>query len=1072
MYQRFSVYMKFLSVFFVLSILFPSLVFARAGQFEINCPYWFMLFDRAGYLDITEWYQSSEFHEFGPHEMMTGDFSAAVHFSGLNETDTAEWLTDSFVIPSFPTGSPFNFKTHSVANDPCNPVWEDSENQPTQYIPGTHTYSIGSTGNDSGWSKVDDDKLEVTTYYEVVDLAFDDPNNNTARSPLSFVDDDESFYVNSERYVLLMTYVFRNITDSNTITGLEFYQLLHGHPADAYSNLAGGYNTIAIPDCLEDYEPFNSVHCAVDSNTVGNFRYDMTQWNITTGAHQDYLTFSSTVAPDNVGLDEFIDGGLSAPMTGTYVDVVNRNLNGSTSFENNTMAGAMMWNLPDLEPNQTTSITLALMYGCGERSDSGLWVEKYDNIDPNGLSCVDPTSGDPNDYKITYTIEYGNSGSETVDNCVLTDYLPDEVVYPVTYTLVGSEMVCSDPNYNQESHTYVWDIGTLEPNDTGSVTLTVYANSNSEPGGEITNEVILNSDLGWVKDIWETPVCCYDSNIIYVNRYATGIVETGTNWTNAYRDLQDALDRVRDCNAVEIWVARGLYKPDRETETQSEAFELIDGTPIYGGFNGTETSRSQRDFIKNKTILSGDIDTDGSNNSNKIVSIDACDSDTILDGFIITDGLSGIYAKDSTAVITNCIVADNLGDGITCKDSDIEVSWSIIKNNTGTGADGIYVDGSTSNPTIINCKIRDNEAHGINVLNGGPTIKNSWIHHNDCGIYLDAPTTSTIRGNTICDNDSEGIIRSNNGTSPNVSNCILWGNDMSGDEIQIVGAPTTTTFSCIYDPNTSSSSPDEDGNITAAPMFAYPNPDLNNYHLDPDSPCEDKGNDSGSYTGEKDIDNEDRVYGSYVDMGADEITCEEVSHELDWSGDGIINMEEFSVFSKAWLSHDPNDPAFDPNLYSSDNWDERCDFDDDYAVDVNNFIAFADVWLWQACYKDSQEGTLMMLESLGGYDGQIDKIAMTAELSIDSFQKVQVAKARKLKAEAAAKTAISTLSVAKEPTLEEQLINIKEVIDFLEKLWLEDSELQEQMDEKQWDEFMKAVYESLDVLQDQYNSKE
>jgi parallel beta-helix repeat protein len=220
--------------------------------------------------------------------------------------------------------------------------------------------------------------------------------------------------------------------------------------------------------------------------------------------------------------------------------------------------------------------------------------------------------------------------------------------------------------------------------------------------------------------------------------------------------------------------------------------------------------------------------------------IDTCDSDTILDGFIITDGLKGIYAEDSSAIITNCIIADNSDDGITCIDSDIEVSWSIIKNNVGTGADGIYIQGSTSNPVIFNCKIRDNEAHGINVSYGYPTIKNSWIHHNDCGIYLSNPSSAaTIRNNTICDNYQEGIMRTG-GTAANVSNCILWDNDMSGDEIQIT--LDTPTYSCIYDPNTSSSTPDETyHNITANPMFAYPDPDLNNFHLAPDSPCEDKG---------------------------------------------------------------------------------------------------------------------------------------------------------------------------------------------------------------------------------------
>jgi hypothetical protein len=304
------------------------------------------------------------------------------------------------------------------------------------------------------------------------------------------------------------------------------------------------------------------------------------------------------------------------------------------------------------------------------------------------------------------------------------------------------------------------------------------------------------------------------------------------------------------------------------------------------------------------------------------------------------------------------------------------------------------------------------------------------------------------------------------GTASTVSNCILWDNDMSGDEIQVDNA--TPTYSCIYDPNTASSIPDGNGNITADPMFAYPDPDLNNYHLDPNSPCKDQGA-SGSYTGEKDIDNQDRVYNGTVDMGADEITCDQVFHEQDWSGNGIINMEEFALFSAAWLSEDPNSyaPPKDPNdeyIWYEIGLGPLADIDDDLDVDLDDFALFCENWLWQACYKASQEGTLMMIESRGGYDGRVARSAMLAELSIDSFKTTQLTKARQLSVEKAEK-------MANEPTLEEQLVNMQDMIDFLENLWLEDAEVREQIDEQQWEKFMKAIYEWFDVLENQYDSK-
>ncbi|MBN2377599.1 MAG: hypothetical protein JXD22_14460 [Sedimentisphaerales bacterium] len=61
----------------------------------------------------------------------------------------------------------------------------------------------------------------------------------------------------------------------------------------------------------------------------------------------------------------------------------------------------------------------------------------------------------------------------------------------------------------------------------------------------------------------------------------------------------------------EIWVAAGAYYPSAKvggTSDRHKTFQMINGVAIYGGFNGTETSRSQRDVQGNETILSGDTD--------------------------------------------------------------------------------------------------------------------------------------------------------------------------------------------------------------------------------------------------------------------------------------------------------------------------------------------------------------------------------------------------------------------------------------------------------------------------------
>ena len=68
------------------------------------------------------------------------------------------------------------------------------------------------------------------------------------------------------------------------------------------------------------------------------------------------------------------------------------------------------------------------------------------------------------------------------------------------------------------------------------------------------------------------------------------------------------------------------------------AVKLKSGVSIYGGFNGTETSLSQRDFETNITILSGDVGAEGdyTDNTYHVVTASGVDASAILDGFTIS----------------------------------------------------------------------------------------------------------------------------------------------------------------------------------------------------------------------------------------------------------------------------------------------------------------------------------------------------------------------------------------------------------------------------------------------------
>jgi hypothetical protein len=85
---------------------------------------------------------------------------------------------------------------------------------------------------------------------------------------------------------------------------------------------------------------------------------------------------------------------------------------------------------------------------------------------------------------------------------------------------------------------------------------------------------------------------------------------TGADWSNA-ANLQDAL--TSSVSGDEIWVVAGNYFPGNlETDT----FTISENVTLLGGFNGTETSSSQRDWTVHQTILSGEIQNDANNTNN------------------------------------------------------------------------------------------------------------------------------------------------------------------------------------------------------------------------------------------------------------------------------------------------------------------------------------------------------------------------------------------------------------------------------------------------------------------------
>ena len=201
------------------------------------------------------------------------------------------------------------------------------------------------------------------------------------------------------------------------------------------------------------------------------------------------------------------------------------------------------------------------------------------------------------------------------------------------------------------------------------------------------------------------------AGVLYAKPAATGTGDC-SSWANAC-DLQTALTSA--ASGDEIWVAAGTHKPTSGTD-RTISFQLKSGVTVYGGFAGTETARSQRDFETHLTILSGDIGTvsDMSDNSYTVVTGSGVDATGVLDGFTITYGNAnvnyaatgtggGMYNYAGSPTVRNSIFVNNkaLIGGAVSNDSYSAPTFTdvIFSNNSADGGGGM--SNSTSSAPIL-----------------------------------------------------------------------------------------------------------------------------------------------------------------------------------------------------------------------------------------------------------------------------------------------------------------------------------------------------------------------------------
>ena len=140
--------------------------------------------------------------------------------------------------------------------------------------------------------------------------------------------------------------------------------------------------------------------------------------------------------------------------------------------------------------------------------------------------------------------------------------------------------------------------------------------------------------------------------VFYVTESGAG-AKDGSRWEDAYGEAEFSQNLNGSSMGDEFWVAAGRYRPST-TGDKTWYFVLDPGVSLYGGFAGTEASRSQRNWRTNVTILTGDLDfndtVDARGVTRKASDINAAGSGNsirvmytygqggVLDGFTVTAG--------------------------------------------------------------------------------------------------------------------------------------------------------------------------------------------------------------------------------------------------------------------------------------------------------------------------------------------------------------------------------------------------------------------------------------------------
>ncbi len=527
-------------------------------------------------------------------------------------------------------------------------------------------------------------------------------------------------------------------------------------------------------------------------------------------------------------------------------------------------------------------------------------------------------------YTVTLTAANPFASHTLTHTAYITVYNQVTPAFTAVPRIGEAPLVVTFTNQSQYADTLIWDYGDGQ----GAVIIDEqHSHTYTVPGVYTVTLTAVNPDdtqtitrTHYIAVMPPSAQTAYHVDALYGSN-STGDGSLGNPW----RTISYAFSQVDQTN-VTIYVATGLYNAalgEQFPIVMEPGVRLIGGDRTAAIINGPGTGNvihfTNAVAYPDTTVIRGfkitgggtGVRIDGANNTGQVPVVDGNwitgNTDgiktyvytswryvyaTISHNLINNNGRYGIFneansgnqsgqAYTNPTIIGNEI-SSNVSDGIYCYAYGFstidrghcspQISGNQVINNGGSGVRAGAGYAGLNNMVLRENVIANNQGWGVRRVEGPteywtitrPKLYNNLIYGNSLGGFnVHKEDEAVLVNNTIVNNGAYGIKRENSGERTgytHVINSIVWGHSDNLNNIVV----DWVSYSDLGDGEYTG----VNNNVSVDPLFV--NPAQNDFHLQPDSPVIDLGDSSRSDLPLIDFEGDPRIWGTAVDMGADE----------------------------------------------------------------------------------------------------------------------------------------------------------------------------------------------------------